>query len=65
MVKRKHVMQAKMEKSTVTDTVRVLDGLLPIKFIKNNQGCDITIADKLFVICCVLVNLCESILLVD
>ena len=46
----------------------ILDGLLPVSFIKNDQdstGCDTTTADKLIVICCALVNLCESIVPVD
>ena len=49
----------------------ILDGLLPISFIKNDQdssgceSCDKTTADKLIVICCALVNLCESIVPVD
>ena len=46
----------------------ILDGLLPISFIKNDQectGCDKTIAAKLIIICCSLVNLCESIVPVD
>ena len=46
----------------------ILDGLLPISFIKNDQdsmNCDKTTVDKLIVICCALVNLCESIVPID
>ena len=46
----------------------ILDGFLPISFVKNDQdstSCDKTTADKLIVICCVLVNLCESIVPID
>ena len=49
----------------------ILDGRLPISFIKNDQdssgceSCDKTTADKLIVIYCALVNLCESIVPVD
>ena len=38
----------------------ILDGVLPISFIKH-VGQDKSVADKLMVICCALVNLCESI----
>ena len=38
----------------------ILEGTLPINFIKAD-GADISIADKLMVICCTLVNLCEPI----
>ena len=46
----------------------ILDGLLPISFIKNDQdsmNCDKTTVDKLIAICCALVNLCESIVPID
>ena len=38
----------------------ILEGTLPISFIKSD-GADISTADKLMVICCALVNLCEPI----
>ena len=38
----------------------ILDGVLPISFIKH-VGQDKSVADKVMVICCALVNLCESI----
>ena len=38
----------------------ILEGTLPISFIKAD-GADISTADKLMVICCALVNLCEPI----
>lgn len=41
----------------------ILEGILPISFIKD--GSDITVADKLMVVCCALVNLCHSIVPVD
>ena len=39
----------------------ILDGVLPISFIKQDLRQDKSIADKLMVICCAHVNLCESI----
>ena len=45
----------------VKQKFRILDGILPVAFIKNEGGSDITVADKLMVICCALVNLCEPI----
>ena len=39
----------------------ILDSVLPISFIKQDVGNDKSVADKLMVICCALVNLCESI----
>ena len=41
----------------------ILDGTLPISFIKDDS--DVTVADKLMVVCCALVNLCHSIVPVD
>jgi len=39
----------------------VFGGVLPISFIKNDNAYDVTIADKVMVICCALVKICESI----
>ena len=39
----------------------ILNGVLPIGFIKQDVGNDKSVADKLMAICCALVNLCESI----
>ena len=39
----------------------ILEHVLPISFIKNASTCDVTVADKLMVICCALVNICEPI----
>lgn len=39
----------------------ILDGVLPISFIKNDSTCNLTVADKVMVICCALVNVCEPI----
>ena len=36
----------------------ILEGTLPISFIKDDS--DVTVADKLMVVCCALVNLCHS-----
>ena len=41
----------------------ILEGTLPISFIKDDS--DVTVADKLMVVCCALVNLCHSIVPVD
>lgn len=38
----------------------ILEGILPISFIKAD-AVDVSVADKLMVICCALVNLCEPI----
>ena len=46
---------------TVKQKYTILDSGLPISFIKQDVGQDKSIADKLMVICCALVNLCESI----
>lgn len=43
----------------------ILEGVLPINFIQTDihstEENDVTVADKLMVICCALVNLCEPI----
>lgn len=39
----------------------ILEGVLPISFISNDSACDVTVADKVMVICCALVNICEPI----
>ena len=39
----------------------ILDGILPISFIKQDVKSEKSVADKLMVICCALINLCESI----
>ena len=39
----------------------ILDGILPISFIKQGVKSNKSVADKLMVICCALINLCESI----
>jgi len=39
----------------------ILEGILPVAFIKNEGDSDVTVSDKLMVICCALVNLCEPI----
>ena len=39
----------------------ILEGILPVVFIKHESESDITVCDKLMVICCALVNLCEPI----
>ena len=41
----------------------ILEGTLPISFIKDDSN--VTVADKLMVVCCALVNLCHSIVPVD
>ena len=41
----------------------ILEGTLPISFIKDDS--DVTVADKLMIVCCALVNLCHSIVPVD
>ena len=38
----------------------ILEGILPINFIKAD-GAEFSVADKLMIICCALVNLCEPI----
>jgi len=43
----------------------ILEGILPISFIKNDGDSDVTVCDKLMVICCSLVNLCEPIVSKD
>ena len=43
----------------------ISQGVLPISFIKNDSACDVTVADKLMVICCALVNICEPSILKD
>ena len=50
---------------TVKQKYSILEGILPISFIKNESDADITVADKLMVVCCALVNLCHSIVPVD
>ena len=39
----------------------IIERVLPISFIKNDSACDVTVADKLMVICFILVNVCEPI----
>lgn len=39
----------------------ILEGVMPISFIKHDSECDVSVADKVMVICCALVNICESI----
>ena len=39
----------------------ILEGILPVAFIKNEGESDLTVSDKLMVICCALVNLCKPI----
>lgn len=39
----------------------ILDGILPISLIKTENDSDLSVCDKLMVICCSLVNLCEPI----
>ena len=39
----------------------ILEGILPVAFIKHEGESDTTVCDKLMVICCALVNLCEPI----
>ena len=39
----------------------MLEDILPIKFIMNDNDSDITVTDKLMVVCCALVNLCQSV----
>ena len=36
----------------------ILDSVLPISFINNNSTCNLTVANKVIVICCALVNIC-------
>ena len=39
----------------------ILEGILPVSFTKNDGDSDITVCDKLMVICCLLFNLCKPI----
>lgn len=39
--------------------VQRFSGVLPISFIKNDNAYNVTIADKVMVICCALVKICE------
>jgi len=43
----------------------ILSGRLPISFIKNDDNDDVCVADKIMVICCALVNLCDPIVRKD
>ena len=43
----------------------ILGGILPIGFIRGRDCTDMTTADKVMVICCALVNLCEPIVPFD
>lgn len=43
----------------------ILSNRLPISFIKNDENYDVSVADKIMVICCSLTNLCESIIRKD
>jgi len=55
------VIQGHRDQYGETKSIAFFGGVLPISFIKNDNAYDVTIADKVMVICCALVKICESI----
>ena len=39
----------------------IFEGVMPTSFIKHDSECDVGVADKVMVVCCAMVNICEPI----